>query len=936
LGIIVGAGPVGLYAAFVLLMQGVNVTMYEPRQEFNDRRQVVQVNSQFSDTLRTILNTQDRWIITYPALHEALAKVGCPLASLDVGSFLWPGPCTNAMEEREQLIRNNGFDLKKKLGGDNELEKLQQLVPSSLGSGVQTFPINVIQQVLLELCYKTADDKNVCFHFYRGYAKEDKCNDVENCESCSELSWKEMTNDKCKDSDSKSKHLPNKWKKGRQTGGCKTAPLTGKELDMLLEMNPKYLLLAMGGGIKKDIDKWWNKHINGHNGEVEIDNIMFRKYGIILEDINENPINEIEAYINKSKDERDTFKSSVTPYTNLDGGEVPKLGDQNKFRVFSTVNGGLYLAVLSDAGNTIFSNNTLDNRLNPSSHHPYFNKRKRTECIDCKLECIEGKKNGDCIEEILKTEVKTIYDKIKEVKNPNLQTDHNEDIKISIPDAPHLFHVNTYAFNSNGTVVARIGDSGYNRHFFTGSSMNTGMLSTLDLLTKCGQVRDIRMNPRGNPRNKSPDVEPNECKADEQVNAYNKTQRDIQTLIPKEFESGNQGNDRISRISGAPISLNCNLVKFFDYFVRYHDLIKHPDEHSEVLIKQLVEFKNIFYPDFCQMLKEQGQKNIAHTKQIINFLLQQDPAVLRQKYCNAGWSDETFTTKEKVTYIIPAKKKKKYRNGKLIPVPNDWENNFTNYDDLITYVDNLKNKTLALIGTGEERALKEEERAQEEEERALKERARIKEKQEKDYRDLLDEILGRRLTTMRRRRGKYKSASDYLTVKEFDLEGAKIDNNINQYLISKIGNTKLKLWREVIKTNEHDINNDMDSNALIYKKLFPYQTVKDGVRVKGEYELEDDEIFELRLMREFDLEGAEIDDNINQYLISKMRLIFGDGGDNKLELWREVIKTNEHDINNDMDSNALIYKKLFPEQTVKGGVRVKGEYELKQEEDDNI
>ena len=112
--------------------------------------------------------------------------------------------------------------------------------------------------------------------------------------------------------------------------------------------------------------------------------------------------------------------------------------------------------------------------------------------------------------------------------------------------------------------------------------------------------------------------------------------------------------------------------------------------------------------------------------------------------------------------------------------------------------------------------------------------------------------------------------------------------------------------------------------------------MKDGVRVKGEYELEDDEIFELRLMREFDLEGAEIDDNINQYLISKMRLIFGDGGDNKLELWREVIKTNEHDINNDMDSNALIYKKLFPEQTVKGGVRVKGEYELKQEEDDNI
>jgi hypothetical protein len=353
------------------------------------------------------------------------------------------------------------------------------------------------------------------------------------------------------------------------------------------------------------------------------------------------------------------------------------------------------------------------------SRLPYFNKRKRTECIDCKLECIEGKKNGDCIEEILKTEVKTIYDKIKKVKNPNFQAGPKEDIKISIPDAPHLFHVNTYAFNSNGTVVARIGDAGYNRHFFTGSSMNNGMLSTLDLLTKCGQVRDIRMNPRNRYREtsrypkfvrESPDVEPDECKADEQVNAYNETQKDLQTLIPKEFESGNHGLDRISRVDGFPISLNCNLVKFFDYFVRYNEFINWLDDQSEDdqikigMQEKLVEFKHIFYPDFCQMLKEQGRKNITHTKQIINFLLQQNPKDLRQYFCGAdGPSNFPFllnvqviTRKHPKTRRIQTKK-----GGKNLatagttpnpPIIRKWD--FKNYTQLIEYVVKLKNKTL--------------------------------------------------------------------------------------------------------------------------------------------------------------------------------------------------------------------------------------------------
>ena len=126
LGIIVGAGPVGLYAAFILLMQGVNVTMYEPREKFKDRRQVVQVNSNFAPrNLSQKFNTQDRWIITYPALHRALAKVGCPIASLYVGTFLWPGSCTNTMKKREKLFEDMELNQYEKLG-DKKIAELQE------------------------------------------------------------------------------------------------------------------------------------------------------------------------------------------------------------------------------------------------------------------------------------------------------------------------------------------------------------------------------------------------------------------------------------------------------------------------------------------------------------------------------------------------------------------------------------------------------------------------------------------------------------------------------------------------------------------------------------------------------------------------------------------------------------------------------------------
>ena len=47
-GIILGAGPVGLYAAFILLNQGLDVVMYEPRQNFMERNQIIQINTQQS------------------------------------------------------------------------------------------------------------------------------------------------------------------------------------------------------------------------------------------------------------------------------------------------------------------------------------------------------------------------------------------------------------------------------------------------------------------------------------------------------------------------------------------------------------------------------------------------------------------------------------------------------------------------------------------------------------------------------------------------------------------------------------------------------------------------------------------------------------------------------------------------------------------------
>ena len=86
-GIILGAGPVGLYAAFILLNQGLDVVMYEPRQNFMERNQIIQINTQQS--LVNTFGSQDRWILMYPALHEALAEVACSGPTFDPDTFWW-------------------------------------------------------------------------------------------------------------------------------------------------------------------------------------------------------------------------------------------------------------------------------------------------------------------------------------------------------------------------------------------------------------------------------------------------------------------------------------------------------------------------------------------------------------------------------------------------------------------------------------------------------------------------------------------------------------------------------------------------------------------------------------------------------------------------------------------------------------------------------
>ena len=199
--------------------------------------------------------------------------------------------------------------------------------------------------------------------------------------------------------------------------------------------------------------------------------------------------------------------------------------------------------------------------------------------------------------------------------------------------------MNTYAFLYNETtVVARIGDSGYNRHFFTGSSLNTGMLSTLDLLTKCGSVRGTAQghsegyegdrtedNKWGAinqiKRGETQDVDPRHCDMELQVDNYNESQKTLQTLIPKEIDFLLR-DEKLSpsRVKSQELHLNCNLVLFLKYFREYRKFIESQNQpeflKTNGLVTWLNEFTDTYYPDLLQMIKEQSNQN--YTKQIIN------------------------------------------------------------------------------------------------------------------------------------------------------------------------------------------------------------------------------------------------------------------------------------------------------------------------------
>ena len=747
-GIILGAGPVGLYGAFILLNQGLDVVMYEPRQNFMERNQIIQINTQQSPT--NTFGSQDRWILMYPALHEALAEVACSGHTFNPDTFWWPGSCGEnhdfkrgeyaweftgeklikrerkfsrfpTLKKRLKMIQDydlskNVFKTRTKLkdptetgwkrevkdggenarvlpwgGGDQKFEErinnitpewkdqdLEKYFQAGLNAEVAPdlfpligFPINVIQQVLLDLCVKTAKKKDVCFHLFVG--QEIDVDECPNCEECKQKpTWKEYdeTKNTCYDG-TQPNYNPSlssisRWKENKNRKKCVTAPFTKAELNDLLETNPRYLLLAIGAGDPgKEFNNWWSNHCKDCDN-VEIEDIMFKNYGIVIADINDNPKKEIERY---PKEKNLTKKIDIIPVVDPQrrGG-----ADQGKFRVFTTRAGGMYLGVLSNAGNTIYEK--------------WFGRPPWTlHGIRSKVDL--EKDYNDVIKEEVRDTYKQIRTKVlKEVDEKDLPAGLKADIDkdgVKVRGSPYLYRVNTYAFLYNKTVIARIGDSGYNRHFFTGSSLNTGMLSTLDLLTKCGSVRGTAPGTLYNSKLKKPytgewadyteakdpqgrkgdnkwgavnqilrgetkDVDPRHCKMDHQVANYNKSQKALQTLIPKEIDFLLRDTKLSpSQVESKELHLNCNLVLFLNYFRRYKKIIdsirfdKKYNNYKQFLenLTMLNEFADKYYPDFLQMIAEQSNPN--YTKQIINSLLQKEEGELYERWCgrNPVWRD---------------------------------------------------------------------------------------------------------------------------------------------------------------------------------------------------------------------------------------------------------------------------------------------------------
>ena len=92
------------------------------------------------------------------------------------------------------------------------------------------------------------------------------------------------------------------------------------------------------------------------------------------------------------------------------------------------------------------------------------------------------------------------------------------------------------------------------------------------------------------------------------------------------------------------------------------------------------------------MLKEQGQKNIKHTEQIINILLKQDHKELRQKYCPLSRTGDSRASDFPDLFTIDGgfecPETSSLRDMKFTDKP-EWP---SNYSELIIYINKLENR----------------------------------------------------------------------------------------------------------------------------------------------------------------------------------------------------------------------------------------------------
>ena len=231
-----------------------------------------------------------------------------------------------------------------------------------------------------------------------------------------------------------------------------------KVLDNILKENPPRYLIITTGGNPESINNWWKKKTS-LKSEPKRENVISRNVKILIHGIpsklDDIPDGNNNVYYNE---DISIFKPKVK--------EDP--GKTNwKYRIFLTTDGGMYLAVLSDHGNLLNQFKISDEMLKKPTH-----------------EIGEGRNIKNFInEEDSKFIYKTHYkDYMKEKYNvETVDYDNIQDSKEIW--TPVFYTAGNYIFKDNNTIVARLGDSAFNLHFFTGSSMNVGMNEVYNLFT---------------------------------------------------------------------------------------------------------------------------------------------------------------------------------------------------------------------------------------------------------------------------------------------------------------------------------------------------------------------------------------------------------------------------------------------------------------------